>query len=693
MKLLIKFCLVILMTALFIGCNAFSLADSNRLQNNIAPWLSADNNKIPVEIKKTGRFDVSAGQVIPEKDGAHLYTVDFSFATRPLSMTYQAEDAKFENSYVLIEDTYGQRVVNALGDTTQDRLTFSNVDRTNQLNFYYAQWEDFPLQFSLYINGIDTATLSFEPTGNGYRTYRFLSWKNEKPVEGEIRLQIDEDDAKANKGKSFMIDYMTPGILPQPQDSQITLKMPLPKTIDSTTQSISLLMRGTIVPLDLILVDKAGKQYQSIAFQVDKNQWERVTVLFEDFEPALLQEKISELTQLEVHINGNGIADKGRFEIKDILLSAGWPSTPPKNCPFKASEKFAGISFTGKHITYGGGDTWYPSWADDDKMYSSFTDGTCDGIESHSWGADALTGHAVISGSDPMNLKIQALGVAPASPLPYGGRYPCGGLVYNGIWYYGTYTLTDAMLPCGNWCTLGPMCGYRISNDYGKTWTDSPHTPAKGGLFGEQGTLCEQKVKIGSPHFVDFGKNMQYSPDGKAYIIAHGAVRPDAKNTWVSGDQIYMARVTPTPKTINDPNAWEFFAGHNDKGKAVWSKKFGDTKPLFEWNDNAGCVTMTWMEPLKKYITCVTWGWPTIGKFDTYLLESDNITGPFKLITYMDNFGEQAYFVNIPSKFISSDGSTFWLASSANFTKHTPTPRKGTYAFSLHEVLLIKTTK
>ena len=33
----------------------------------------------------------------------------------------------------------------------------------------------------------------------------------------------------------------------------------------------------------------------------------------------------------------------------------------------------------------------------------------------------------------------------------------------------------------------------------------------------------------------------------------------------------------------------------------------------------------------------------------------------------MKHFGEQGYFVNFPSKFISADGRTLWLCYSANF--------------------------
>ena len=36
------------------------------------------------------------------------------------------------------------------------------------------------------------------------------------------------------------------------------------------------------------------------------------------------------------------------------------------------------------------------------------------------------------------------------------------------------------------------------------------------------------------------------------------------------------------------------------------------------------------------------------------LLESDAISGPFKLVQYMREFGPEAYFVNIPSSFMDT---------------------------------------
>ena len=368
-----------------------------------------------------------------------------------------------------------------------------------------------------------------------------------------------------------------------------------------------------------------------------------------------------------------------------------WKSDPPPGMPFKQSEQYRGLRFLGECSDYRAADTWYPSWAEDDQLYSSFTDGVTAGIASYSaaFTHDGLpdpkqqwllkkstTGHAVLKGSNPLELEICAIGVQHADPFPYGGRYPCGTLVYNGVWYYGTYCLS----PYGttrygkqvyNWPFLGPFVGFRTSTDYGKTWMDCPHTADKP-IFDENG-MCGYPVKIGCPHFVDFGKNMEHSPDGKAYMVAHGSdlkfypVQNFAHLSWITGDQVYLIRVTPGLETMNDPEAYEFFAGHNAQGEAVWSSQFSDIKPLLEWQDNMGCVTVTYNAPLRKYIMAVTDGGNTCARMNTYILESDLVTGPWKLVTYMKDFGQQAYFVNFPSKFISKDGKTMWMCYSGNF--------------------------
>ena len=89
-------------------------------------------------------------------------------------------------------------------------------------------------------------------------------------------------------------------------------------------------------------------------------------------------------------------------------------------------------------------------------------------------------------------------------------------------------------------------------------------------LIGEFEQWYEEQtgepVKIGCPCFVDFGKNMEHSPDGKAYLVVQGSSdgknRRYAYNSWINSDQTYLIRVTPSIANMNDASKYEFFAGY-----------------------------------------------------------------------------------------------------------------------------------
>jgi len=393
-------------------------------------------------------------------------------------------------------------------------------------------------------------------------------------------------------------------------------------------------------------------------------------------------------------------ADAAGFKLVDPPkgpVYRAWPSTPPKGCPFAQSKEFAGVAFTGVHAEYTGADTWLPSWASDGNLYSPWADGNVNGVSIFAGGPGAATGYARIVGDDPLNLQVVESGTCKADPGPYGGRYPAANLVYNGVWYYGTHCELDGGRRL-NWDILGPFVGSRWSTDYGKTWNDTPHTPEKP-IFGEPGRVGG-KVKFGTPFYLDFGKNMEHSPDGKAYLVGHGALATAphprfAHLSWCTADGVYLARVTPSIKNINDATKYEFFAGRDSADRDLWSQGLADAKPIAEWPNNMGYVTMTYDAPLAKYIMCVTDGGNTISKFNTYIMESDRATGPWKLITYMRDFGEQAYCVNVPSKFIAPDGRSMWLMYSANFmgsyrgNRLKSKPAGSSYAMCLQKIRLL----
>ena len=254
-----------------------------------------------------------------------------------------------------------------------------------------------------------------------------------------------------------------------------------------------------------------------------------------------------------------------------------------------------------------------------------------------------------------------------------------------GVWYLGTYMLATAFSPY-DWDVMGPFVGFRTSLDGGASWHEPRTTLASRDdtVFGEYAVAGSRahKVKFGAPHCVDFGRGMEHSPDGKAYLIGHGSSREtnSSRLTWMSGDEVYLARATPDPATINTRGSWEFFAGHDGSHHPVWVRgNVSAAQPIFTWLNRTGVVTMTYIPAIMRYLVIVStptkYGGSTLADYDTYILESQSITGPFSYVSYLREFGPEAYFVNIPSKFLApavrSNGTLeFWISYSANFACH-----------------------
>jgi hypothetical protein len=376
--------------------------------------------------------------------------------------------------------------------------------------------------------------------------------------------------------------------------------------------------------------------------------------------------------------------------------------TIPASCPIPRSTDINSITITDLHKTYdGGADTWYPIWTSDGNCYSPFMDGLgANGGWDSKPPAHVKLGFAWISGDDPMNLVVKKTSVIEETldpePGPQPGtpaRYGCTLLGYKGVLYYGSsYRMIGDGLHY-----LRPFTGFDISTDSGNTWTKR-----SGKLFPE---AEYPDIKIGEPHFVDFGPELKDSPDGKAYLVGFGAkselaaIRPKQipgvkityeNPNWNWGDCIYLLRVTPSPATINDASAYEYYAGKDADGKPAWTHDFSKIKSIVEWPDNMGQVAVTYVPALKKYLMCVTDGHNYSGPFNTYFLESSDLTGPWKIAAYWASFGKQAYFVHAPSKFLGTkveNGSlTAWIVYSANFNSSEVDPPDSKYAMCLRQI-------
>eukprot|EP00494_Astrolonche_serrata_P033658 UN33927 len=69
----------------------------------------------------------------------------------------------------------------------------------------------------------------------------------------------------------------------------------------------------------------------------------------------------------------------------------------------------------------------------------------------------------------------------------------------------------------------------------------------------------------------------------------------------MQGSQVYLARGVPTVDEINKLSSWEFW---NGKSYSTGDAKLA--KPIIEWANRTGVVTMTYVHALKKFITCIS---------------------------------------------------------------------------------------
>ena len=364
-----------------------------------------------------------------------------------------------------------------------------------------------------------------------------------------------------------------------------------------------------------------------------------------------------------------------------------WPSVPPPEPPpwSGQSSLLQGITLL-ENVTairgYGA-DTWYPTEDRSGALFSGFDDG---GVGSVTVGSSApafMTGTSVVTGTGWRNLSVVAVGGAiHEDGMPMNGRYTSANAVVNGTLWVGTYglnatTSSDACPqngffgPCQE---IGPFVGFRSSVTGGRSWSepagpDGRHLTVANPLFEQLG----QPVKLGAPHVVDHGPENRLSPDGQLYMIGMGclAVEPNSNCTWISGDAIFVTRTkwysASEPASLNDPRNWEFSCG-----KACWTDKVADAAPVLSWKGRVGTVTATWHAEFERYLITVTTPTimpSTVGPYDTYVLETPSLTdGPFRVVSYMPRFGQQAYFVSIPSRFLGPPGSKRAVMTfSANF--------------------------
>ena len=380
----------------------------------------------------------------------------------------------------------------------------------------------------------------------------------------------------------------------------------------------------------------------------------------------------------------------------------------PADCPLDISPG-ASLRFTGEHCNHDPSvihaDTWYPSELRPGVLFSSWTDSHVGEVTGG--GGTGNPGWAVINGSTPPTwtidqsarglVKPATLGTVDAPVAPLGGRYPCAAWAQDGELFYGTYGLDNGPnIPqygydiCARpddphdggtaWCIISPFIGFHTSTDSGATWGGAPDLKldARNNLFGQRWPEPPRpfQFKITQPHFVDFGPNNP-SPDGRAYLVSHGC-DPDSplrlNCSWSQGSQLYLfrSRSRLTAAIANDPRTYEFYTG----GTPLWADTVAEAKSVISWHNRIGTVSISWSSHLQRFLLFSRTPTGTTNDASGYLqdmmvCESPQLQGPWRVVTYMRQFGPEGDWPVVKASWIQPINATAvraWLLYSQCWT-------------------------
>ncbi len=284
-----------------------------------------------------------------------------------------------------------------------------------------------------------------------------------------------------------------------------------------------------------------------------------------------------------------------------------------------------------------GSDLWPVTWGPDGHIYTSWGDGG--GFGGTNSDGRVSMGFACIEGppEDYIAVNING-GVDCGNPASFPKRGKTGGIVSVDGVLYAWLNRQDGPWPSVNQSLIW-------STDHGATWKESSWKWPKG-----QGRFKPDT-------FLQFSRDYTGSRDDYVYFYGRN------ETEWGKGAHGYLGRVHRT--RLRTRNAYEFFAGLDEKDAPIWSSDVSEREPHFTDTAGAEGIQVVYNPAIKRYLLTVHRGdQGTLGVFD-----AAEPWGPWTTVAYYDNWlnlkgaglKREMLFINIPTKWISADGKTLWV--------------------------------
>lgn len=299
----------------------------------------------------------------------------------------------------------------------------------------------------------------------------------------------------------------------------------------------------------------------------------------------------------------------------------------------------------------GQGDTWDPTWADDDNLYCANNDG-------HGYGSkDQNVVFNKISGNDPYNLSgyllnsMDQYGAVTAGVAADGRNWKTGGCIsINGILYMsiGMDWYVDK-----NYNGRQSRINTSIikSNDHGITWTRSMADNLNSPMF--------VSMRFSTLYFTYYGKNY----DAATVDNANKYVYATANNGfWDNGDNYILGRVSKSKIGNFNSADWTFYKRGDGMLDSAWTSDMKEASLIISAPRQCGEGGITYIPALKRYIM-VAWYYPTenghsdVTKTTLFVFyESPKPWGPWTRIKEITSSPQGWYIPRVLSKFQKKDG-------------------------------------
>jgi hypothetical protein len=310
------------------------------------------------------------------------------------------------------------------------------------------------------------------------------------------------------------------------------------------------------------------------------------------------------------------------------------------------------------------GDTWTPTWADNDEVYSL----ACDtrGSTAHPFSANLalyrITGTPPKIEVEVVN-ELRQFGHSDELRPEDGACWKGTGLIcVDGVLYLALARNRYMRDPGALDIQQVWDASIIKSLDYGKTWSPAP----------QLGQAMFPGHTFSNPAFIQTGKDGRGGRAGDDQYVY--AISNDG--AWNNGNSMVLGRVRRDRIGRLAAADWEFVHGLDKGGAPIWRRRHDSALYVFRAPGQTGVAGVHYLAGLDRYLL-PQWHYPSLNRLPRTvdwsrsqfeLFEAPNPWGPWTLFHRQDFNGEGFYNPTIPSKFVSADGKRFWFFCAGDFS-------------------------